>query len=193
MAVEEPELYQHPLQARHFASTLTALAEDEHASVQVAYATHSEYFVDAANYRRLRRFSRLPGPWPRSIVTDASIARVARRLAGVYDAQQIALRVQMTLRRQVAEAVFAKAVLLVEGRSDAGLLHGVADRNGGFDADGIAVVAGNGKRQLLIPWAILAELGVRTSSSMGCWPGGAASRAGLGPGESARGAAEGAG
>ncbi len=160
LAVEEPELYQHPLQARHFASTLTALAEDEHASVQVAYATHSEYFVDAANYRRLRRFSRLPGPWPRSIVTDASIARVARRLAGVYDAQQIALRVQMTLRRQVAEAVFAKAVLLVEGRSDAGLLHGVADRNGGFDADGIAVVAGNGKRQLLIPWAILAELGV---------------------------------
>jgi putative ATP-dependent endonuclease of OLD family len=56
--------------------------------------------------------------------------------------------------------VFAKAVLLVEGDSDAGLLHGVADREGGLDALGVAVVKGHGKRQLLLPWAILSELGV---------------------------------
>jgi hypothetical protein len=161
LAVEEPELYQHPLQARHFVATLAALGESSGSTVQVAYATHSEHFVDPTHYRRLRRFQRLPGTdWPQTQVTEATVERVAARLQGAYDADQVALRVRMTLRRQVAEAVFAKAVIVVEGTSDAGLLHGIADRSGGFDALGVAVVAGTGKRQLLIPWAILTELGV---------------------------------
>jgi predicted ATP-dependent endonuclease of OLD family len=131
--------------------------------VQVAYATHSEHFVDPAHYERLRRFRRcLDVDWPQSEVTHATIERVVERLKHVYQPEQIPLRVQMSLRRQVAEAVFAKAVLLVEGDSDAGLLHGVADRDGGLDALGVAVVQGHGKRQVLIPWAILSELGVPT-------------------------------
>jgi len=74
----------------------------------------------------------------------------------------VEIRVRITLRRQLSEAVFANAALIVEGDSDAGLLHGLADRGGGFDALGIAVVNGQSKRQVLIPWAILAELGVPT-------------------------------
>jgi hypothetical protein len=163
LALEEPELYQHPLQARHFAATLTALAGQGGAPVQVCYATHSEHFVDPAQYARLRRFQRLPGrEWPESSVTEATVDRVVERLKGVFDPDQIPLRVQMTLRRQVAEAVFAKAVILVEGDSDVGLLHGLGDRTGGLDALGIAVVKGHNKRQLLIPWAILTELRVPT-------------------------------
>lgn len=163
LALEEPELYQHPLQARHFAATLAALAEESDGSVQIAYATHSEHFVDPGHYQRLRRFQRRVGRrWPEAEVTEATVGRVAGRLADVYDATQAAIRVRLTLRRQVAEAVFAKAVLILEGNSDAGFMHGLADRDGGFDAIGVAVVAGNGKRQLLIPWAILTELGVPT-------------------------------
>jgi putative ATP-dependent endonuclease of the OLD family len=118
LALEEPELYQHPLQARHFAATLAGLTGQAGAPVQVAYATHSEHFVDPANYERLRRFRRRAGAaWPESEVTQALVARVAARLANVHPPEQIALRVQLTLRRQVAEAVFAKAVLVVEGES----------------------------------------------------------------------------
>lgn len=161
LALEEPELYQHPLQARHFAATLAALAEQASAPVQVCYATHSEHFVDPAHYERLRRFRRrTDAPWPQSQVTQATVGRVVARLAEVFKPEQIPLRVQMTLRRQVAEAVFAKAVVLVEGDSDVGLLQGLGDRSGGFDAIGLAVVKGHNKRQLLIPWAILSELGV---------------------------------
>jgi len=163
LTLEEPELYQHPLQARHFAATLAKLASESESSVQVAYATHSEHFVDPSEYRQLRRFQRRPGrPWPEAQVTEATVDHVAERLRGAYDADQVPVRVRMTLRRQVAEAVFAKAVLIVEGRTDAGLLHGVADREGGFDAVGVSIVAGSGKRQLLIPWAILTELGIPT-------------------------------
>lgn len=161
LALEEPELYQHPLQARHFAATLAALVDQAGAPVQVCYATHSEHFVDPAHYDRLRRFQRRPNtPWPQSQVTQATVDRVVARLADGFKPDQVPLRVQMTLRRQVAEAVFAKAVVLVEGDSDVGLLQGLADRSGGFDELGIAVVKGHNKRQLLIPWAILSELGV---------------------------------
>ena len=161
LAVEEPELYQHPLQSRNFAATLAALGQSSSPTVQIAYATHSEHFVDPAHYRRLRRFHRRPGTdWPQTQVTEATVERVAARLQGAYEPEQVPVRVRMTLRRQVAEAVFAKAVLVVEGASGAGLLHGIGDRSGGFDALGVAIVAGSGKRQLLIPWAILTELGV---------------------------------
>ncbi|HEX7299719.1 MAG TPA: AAA family ATPase [Solirubrobacteraceae bacterium] len=163
LALEEPELYQHPLQARHFAVTLAALAEIPGASVQVAYATHSEHFVDPAHYERLRRFQRRQErEWPESEVTRATTDRVAARVREAYDPERIRIRIRMTLRRQVAEAVFAKAAVIAEGDSDVGLLHGLAERGDGegLDALGIAVVKGHGKRQLLIPWAILTELGI---------------------------------
>lgn len=46
LAIEEPELYQHPLQARQFSHALAALTDTTGATAQVAYATHSEHFVD---------------------------------------------------------------------------------------------------------------------------------------------------
>jgi hypothetical protein len=163
LALEEPELYQHPLQARHFAATLSAITQQSGAPVQVAYATHSEHFVDPAHYQRLRRFQRQRGaPWPQSVATQATVGRVVDLLRDAYRPEQVALRVKMTLRRQVSEAVFAKAVVFVEGDSDVGLLQGIADRDGGLDSLGIAIVRAHGKRQLLIPWAILSELGVPT-------------------------------
>lgn len=162
LALEEPELYQHPARARHVARTLAELPRTGAGAIQVAYATHSEHFVDPSHYERLRRFRKRTGrrAWPTAEVTRAAVTRVAERLAGTIDADQIALRIQITLRRQLAEAVFARAVLLVEGRSDAAFLLGLADRVGGFDAAGISVVAGMGKPQLLLPWTILDELGV---------------------------------
>lgn len=39
LAIEEPELYQHPGQARHFASVLNELAHSAGGGIQVAYAT----------------------------------------------------------------------------------------------------------------------------------------------------------
>lgn len=164
IALEEPELYQHPVQARHFSHTLATLARSGEGAIQVAYATHSEHFIDETRFERIRRFRKRVAArsWPTAEATQATGARVAQRLAGVVDPDQVALRVRITLRRQLAEAVFANAVLLVEGRSDAGFLHGLADRGGGLDAAGVAVVAVMGKHQILLPFAILEELGVPT-------------------------------
>jgi putative ATP-dependent endonuclease of the OLD family len=161
LAIEEPELYQHPAQARHFAATLASLASS--GQIQVAYATHSEHFVDPARYEQLRRFRRRAGAaWPMGEATRATTEDVAVRLQDLVPVDEVPTRIRLTLRRQLAEAVFARAVLIVEGHSDAGFLHGVADRTGGFDIDGIAVVFGMGKTQLAVPWAVLTELDIPT-------------------------------
>ncbi len=138
LALEEPELYQHPLQARHFARTLADLTRTGEGAIQVGYATHSEHFVDPSHYERLRRFSkrRKGRDWPTAHVSHATFDRVAARLSGIVHPEHIELRVQITLRRQLAEAVFSRAVVLVEGHSDAGFLHGIADREGGLRRGG---------------------------------------------------------
>lgn len=164
LAIEEPELYQHPLQARHFAATLAALARPGAGPIQVAYATHSEHFVDPSRYERLRRFRKCAGAagWHSANLTHATIERVAQRLEGIVPAGEVEARVRITLRRALAEAVFANGAVIAEGVTDAGFLQGLANRHGGFDAAGIALVNAHGKRRLLIPWAILTELGVPT-------------------------------
>lgn len=162
LAVEEPELYQHPAQARHFASTLAGLPRAGAGAIQVAYATHSEHFVDPVRYERLRRFRKETGVLssPTAEVTSATVEGVVRRLAGIVSDFQVPKKVAITMRRTLSEAVFGHAVLLVEGRTDAALLRGVADREGGFDAMGVAVVQVGGKTNLAVAFAILEELGV---------------------------------
>lgn len=164
LALEEPELYQHPVQARHFAGTLSSLPTAGGGSIQVVYATHSEHFVDPSRYERLRRFQTSPGTdgWPAAQIHSASLERVAQRLDGAIEADQVELRVRITLRRRLAEAVFSNAVLLVEGETDAAVLSGVAERGTGLDASGVSVVPCGGKTNILVPWAILSELGIPT-------------------------------
>jgi predicted ATP-dependent endonuclease of OLD family len=163
LAIEEPELYQHPLQARHLAHVLTSLPGHGPGTVQVVYATHSAHFVDASRYERLRRLSKTSGPAiPNTTVRAATVDAVTERLHDVVKPEQISWRVAETLRRRLAEAVFALAVLLVEGDTDAAVYRGVADQNPAtsLDATGVAVVAAGGKGLLPVLWAILLELGI---------------------------------
>jgi predicted ATP-dependent endonuclease of OLD family len=164
LAIEEPELYQHPAQARHFERVLAELAHHEERVIQVALATHSPYFIDPGQYVRLRRFRKHRGPveYPTTEVTSATIEGVAKRLTGIVDETEVARRMNITLRRTLSEAVFAQAVLVVEGVSDSALLAGIADRDGGFDGIGVAIVQTNGKTLIPIVWTILAELGIPT-------------------------------
>lgn len=164
LAIEEPELYQHPTQARHLSRTLADLASRDASGTQIVYATHSEHFIDPSRYEQLRRFRKRSGrrSWPTAAMTEATIAGVTRRLHGIVTPDQVKLRTKITLRRHLAEAVFARAVVLVEGLTDAALLRGLADRQNGFDPIGISVVVGNGKGNLAVPWAILTELGIPT-------------------------------
>ena len=165
IAIEEPELFQHPTQARHFASVLRSLAGDPDQSLQIMYATHSPYFIDAGRFEDLRRLGKASrnGGVPTTECAEASFDSVRQLLADVgLDESHAIEKARITLRRQLGEAVFARAVLLVEGRSDSGLYRGVAAASGGFDAAGIACISLQGKQHLPIAMAVLRSIGIPT-------------------------------
>jgi predicted ATP-dependent endonuclease of OLD family len=130
----------------------------------VAYATHSEHFVDATDFETLRRFSKTfnTAGHPVARVTAATLDGVAERLEGVIPRAEIAVRIRINMRQHLEEAVFSRAAVVVEGPTDAAFLAGLASRRNGLDAAGIALVPAGGKTHLLLPWAILEELGVPT-------------------------------
>ena len=71
LAIEEPELFQHPIQTQTFAKVLRSLAEDAGKRLQVTYATHSPYFVEARHFNQVRRLTRSSGESP--VVTVQSL------------------------------------------------------------------------------------------------------------------------
>lgn len=168
LAIEEPELFQHPTQARVFSKVLRALADNPTGGLQVMYATHSPYFIDPRFFDQVRRVTRrqhAPDEHPSVTVHDASLDAVAKRLdgSGVTD---VALRSRwdQMCTKNLAEAFFAAAVVLVEGDTDKAILDGIAAREGqsALEVEGVTVAYSGGKQHLFTPHAILAELSIPT-------------------------------
>jgi putative ATP-dependent endonuclease of OLD family len=165
LAIEEPELYQHPARARHFSTVLERLADRGEPPVQVLYATHSPYFVNAGRFASLRLFRRALGEEGRlspPSVLRASAADVAAKLAGVVDPAHIERRLSRTIddNHLFSEAFFGQAVILTEGFHDARVLQEVARMDGAsLEADGIVVVHAS-KTALPIAFTILSLLGI---------------------------------
>jgi putative ATP-dependent endonuclease of OLD family len=89
LAIEEPELYQHPIQAQTFAKVLRSLAEDAGKRIQVTYATHSPYFLEARHFDQVRRLTRSSDATPVVTVHLAKLADVKARLHGVLNADAV--------------------------------------------------------------------------------------------------------
>jgi putative ATP-dependent endonuclease of the OLD family len=168
LAIEEPELFQHPMQARVFAKVLRDLAAAPDAVMQVAYATHSPFFVDARFFDQVRRVTRRRSTGighPDVKVHSASLDAVAKRLTGTgLTDKAIRSRWEQVCTKNLAEALFADTVVLVEGEDDKGIIDGIAARNGQrqLELDGITVAYAGGKQHLFTPHAILGELDIPT-------------------------------
>jgi len=168
LAIEEPELFQHPTQARVFSKVLRNLADNLTGGLQVMYATHSPYFIDPRFFDQVRRVTRrqhAPDEHPSVSVHLASLDAVTKRLDGseVTD-DALRSRWDQVWTKNLAEAFFADAVVLVEGDTDKGILDGIAARKGqtALEVEGITVAYSGGKQHLFIPHAILAELSIPT-------------------------------
>lgn len=139
-AIEEPELYQHPPRARHFFRTLRSLAGDD-PNVQVAYATHSPYFVSPEEFTRLRIFRRRPSgdqKPPASAVTQATLEAV-QLAVDERRREQLPRYIARTMREAFCEAFFGQSALVVEGITDVGVMTQVG-RLMGFDLASHGVV-----------------------------------------------------
>lgn len=165
LAIEEPELFQHPGRARVFARVLRELAQDKGRGIQVAYATHSPHFVDARYFDQVRRVTRrAPDEDSHPIVTvhQASMDDVVTSLDGFIKPDAIRGRWEQVCTKNLAEAFFADAVVLVEGDDDKGVMDGIAARTGMFEADGITVASAAGKGHMFTAHSILKNMGIPT-------------------------------
>jgi putative ATP-dependent endonuclease of OLD family len=154
LCMEEPEIYQHPVRARHFARVLNRLAGE--VGSQVLLATHSPYFVLPSQFASLRRFSVDQGV---AHVVRTSVEEIATACDG--DEERILRCVQKELPRTFSEGFFADAVVLVEGDTDRVVVETLAERlQRPLDAHGVAVLAMDSKQNLRVPAAILTGLGV---------------------------------
>lgn len=160
LAIEEPELYQHPPRARHLYETLERVASDPHS--QVCYATHSVYFVSADRFDSLRVFrrARRDGALYDATVSSGRISVVDQLLPHSYKRDARAY-LKLILNDGFREAFFSQAVLLVEGHTDKALLNEVTALRGerSLAADGISIVA---VKKTNIPIALAILKAVRT-------------------------------
>jgi putative ATP-dependent endonuclease of OLD family len=161
LAVEEPELFQHPTQCRAFASVLRKIATDQGSGIQVTYATHSPYFILPREFSQVRRVVRTmtsPSNVHGVDVYRATEDRVCKRLEGFVAEQTVRRRFDSVCVSELGEALFAEAVLVVEGPSDRGVIEGAAERTTPLSVSGVAVAACGGRDSVLIPASILTEL-----------------------------------
>ncbi|MET8473977.1 AAA family ATPase [Streptomyces sp. NPDC006422] len=163
LAIEEPELFQHPPQARNFAKVLRELvATSARGRTQVMYATHNPVFIDPKGYHQIRRLCRATNEeHPITEVWQATEESLSGALDGLVDAKVVRNRTEGTLSGALAEGFFAHAVVLVEGRTDEGVIVGCAERTGvDLGAEGISVIQVHGKDNLMISHALFTALGV---------------------------------
>lgn len=171
LAVEEPELYQHPAQARQIARTFADLAAVGGGQVQVVACTHSPIFLDVRTFDDIRVVRKRPvadAP-PRTTVSQATLETLASRLQAVHDTARRfsagGLRPGLVslLNPYVAEAFFADFVVLVEGEEDKALLEAALPQDDGWAALArwaIVVVPVGGKKNLDKMQVILSELAI---------------------------------
>ena len=177
LAIEEPELYQHPSRQRHMASVLFDLAMGSIPGVakrtQVIYTTHAPLFVGldrVDQIRLLRKRSHQPKQPPVTTVHATSLTQVAEELWSIsnrkgvkYTADTLRPRMQVLLTPWMNEGFFADVVVLVEGEGDRSALLAVGELEGhDMESMGICVVPCGGKRSLDRPTVVFRELGIPT-------------------------------
>ncbi len=171
IAIEEPELYQHPNRQRYFARVLRKLAEGELSGVvrdiQVIFATHSPLFIDISHFDEIRLIRKV-------LPDETSLPKTTRVNKAVHDdiVQEVrklknnpqfslATLMPQLMTPSINEGFFADLVVVVEGGSDCAVLQEVASQcNWDLESMGISMVSTGGKPNLLIPSVIFKRLGI---------------------------------
>lgn len=175
LAIEEPELYQHPSRQRHLASVLLKLATGAipgvAQSTQVIYTTHSPLFVGLDRFDQIRVLQKIASGYGKPKTTQlkkADMGRVAEELwqadqkqGEKYTAETLRPRLRSIMTPWMGEGFFADVVVLVEGEDDRAAILGIASSmNHDFDSEGIAVIPCFGKNNLDRPLLVFRQLDI---------------------------------
>ena len=175
LAIEEPELYQHPSRQRHLASVLLKLATGAIPGVaentQVIYTTHSPLFVGLDRFDQIRVLQKVFFARGKPRITRlkrADMAQVASELWNAgdkrgqeYTSETLQPRLQSIMTPWMGEGFFADVVVLVEGEDDRAAIIGLAkSMQYDFDGRGISVIPCFGKTNIDRPLVVFRQLGI---------------------------------
>jgi len=152
IACEEPELYQHPPQARILAKALFSLASNQS---QIIITTHSPYFVTAKSFENVRLVRRTPSERSKayswSIGENCSLIAKAKGEAPIGVQAALATMNQF-MQPQLNEMFFAQHVIFVEGEEDRAIIDRylqLTGRDSRLLAVGVQIVPVSGKGNLI--------------------------------------------
>lgn len=165
LGCEEPELYQHPPQARHLADVFSELATGNN---QILVTTHSPLFVSGdgfENTRLVRKANANAGSTVKALTFQNLCARIRGALG--EDQQRriegLVAKIHQALQPGISEMFFARVPILVEGLEDVSYITTELHLSGQwseFRRLGCHLIPVNGKDKLIQPLALAVELGL---------------------------------
>jgi putative ATP-dependent endonuclease of OLD family len=161
IAIEEPELYQHPDRQRHIAKTLLSLSASGMAGlaqgIQVVYSTHSPLFVDLERFEQIRICRKIlsePEKSKHTRFSRTALDTIADSLQqirshGAFTGVSVKPHLRVLMTPWFNEGFFADIVVLVEGITDRTCILAVASVLGyDLESSGVAVIPYNSKNSL---------------------------------------------
>jgi hypothetical protein len=164
LGFEEPELYQHPPQARHMSSVLEGLSENH---TQVVITTHSPYFISAHGFPSIRMV-RSDLSRKASLVSQYTPEMLAKALANALEEPPRSPTATMAAVEQIMqpsqnELYFTRIAVIVEGLEDVAFLSTymkLLSRWPDFRRLGCHFIVASGKPNISRPLAIALGLGI---------------------------------
>jgi len=165
MGIEEPELFQHPPQARYLAETLLELSQ---ANSQIIICTHSPLFIPGDSFDKIRLACEQGEPSETKIkrLTYDSLAKELHKVGEklVSESGMVA-KLYPSLNPVVNEMFFCKKLILVEGHEDIAYISSyllLTEKMNEFRRHGCHIVPVEGKNKLIKPLAMAKLLNIPT-------------------------------
>jgi putative ATP-dependent endonuclease of the OLD family len=167
MGIEEPEIYQHPPQARYLAETLHELTQK---NTQLLLCTHSPLFIPGDNFDKIR-IVREHGDPSYTTITRLLYDDLVKELKDAGSEKEtlketgMVAKLYPSLNPIINEMFFCKVLILVEGPEDLAFITSallLSDKMNDFRKNGCHIVPVNNKSNLIKPIAMAKLLGIPT-------------------------------
>lgn len=167
LACEEPELYQHPPQARHLAAVFQKLSKQ---NSQIIISTHSPYFVigkDFENVRLVRRETTNGCSQVKKVSMEDLSSTIEKARGDPYtiDTSGEIPKIHQILQPAVNEIFFTPVLILVEGLEDVAYIAtylSLMEKWDEFRRFGCHIVPVGGKFNLIIPYTVAQLMAIPT-------------------------------
>jgi len=163
MGIEEPEIYQHPPQARYLAETLINLSEK---GTQLLLCTHYPLFIPGDNFDKIRIVREKGNPSYTSVksLSYDDLAKELHNAVGkLLKESGMVAKLYPSLNPVINEMFFCKVLILVEGQEDIAYITSYLLLIGKileFRRYGCHIVPVDGKNKLIKPLAMAKLLSI---------------------------------